>query len=69
MNNMKKSTKCYQCESELDKIIVGLNKKLLGRKILRFYCKICLSNYLEITVEDLLDMVETFKSQGCTLFD
>ena len=66
---MGRLTKCYFCESSLDKIAIGLNKKLLGRNIVRFYCVNCLANYLDITVEDLLDKVEDFKLQGCKLFD
>jgi transposase-like protein len=66
---MAKKIKCYLCESELDKIAVGLNKKLLGRDIQRFYCLDCLAEYLEVTTEILLEKVEEFKLQGCTLFD
>jgi len=66
---MNKHTKCYLCESNLDKIAVGLNKKLLGRNIIRFYCIDCLANHLDVTVEDLLGKVEDFKLQGCKLFD
>ena len=66
---MNKRVKCYFCESSLDKIAVGLNKKLLGRNIIRFYCMNCLANNLDVTIEDLLAKVEDFKLQGCTLFD
>ena len=65
---MAKQIKCYLCEAELDKIAVGLNKKLLGIKVTRFYCLSCLANYLDVTVEELLAKVEEFKEQGCTLF-
>jgi hypothetical protein len=64
-----KKTKCYHCEAELDKVAIGLSKKLLGRNVTRFYCLSCLSNYLEVSVEDLLTKVEDFKSQGCILFN
>lgn len=60
--------KCYLCGSELDKISVGLNKKLLGRNVKNFYCISCLANYLDVSVEDLLSKVEEFKEQGCILF-
>ena len=63
-----KTKKCYLCEVELDKIIISLNRKLLGRNIIRYSCYSCLANYLDITIEDLLDKVEEFKAQGCTLF-
>jgi len=65
----KRANKCCLCESSLDKIVLGLNKKLLGRNITRFYCIDCLANYLDVTAEDLLDKVEDFKLQGCKLFD
>lgn len=63
-----KPGKCYLCDAELDKISVGLNKKLLSRNIKHFYCISCLANYLDVTAEDLLAKVEEFKEQGCKLF-
>jgi uncharacterized protein YlaI len=66
---MSKPIKCYLCDTELDKITFGLNKKLLGRKISRFYCLNCLADYLEITPDELLAKVEEFKVQGCKLFE
>jgi hypothetical protein len=65
---MNKRQKCYLCEAELDKIPIGLNKKLLGKEVKRFYCLACLANYLDVTVDELLAKVEEFKEQGCTLF-
>jgi len=66
---MNKHNKCCICESILDKIAVGLNKKLFGRNIIRLYCIDCLANHLDVTVEDLLAKVEDFKLQGCKLFE
>jgi len=60
--------KCCLCGAELERNSVGLNKKLLGRKIEQFYCMPCLANNLEVTVEDLLVKIEEFKRQGCRLF-
>ena len=65
---MEKTIKCYICESELDKIAIGLNKKLHGRKTAKFFCLSCFAEHLDITVEDLLAKAEDFKAQGCTLF-
>jgi hypothetical protein len=65
---MSKCVKCYLCETGLEKILFGLNKKLLGRKITRFYCLNCLAEYLEVTPDELLAKVEEFKAQGCKLF-
>jgi hypothetical protein len=60
--------KCNLCEADLDKIAVGLNKKLLGMTVKRFYCMSCLADYLDVSVEELLDKAEEFKDQGCILF-
>ena len=46
----------------------GINKKLLGTDIQNYYCMNCLAEYLECSVEELLDKIEEFKEQGCTLF-
>jgi hypothetical protein len=63
-----KQTRCHLCEAELDNIAVGLNKKLLGIKIRRFYCLSCLASYLDVTVEELFAKAEEFKEQGCKFF-
>jgi hypothetical protein len=61
---------CYVCERKmLSKNIIGLNTKLLGKQITRFYCLNCLADYLEITPDELLAKVEEFKAQGCKLFE
>jgi hypothetical protein len=65
---MARKIKCNLCETDLDKIAVGLNKKLLGMKATRFYCMSCLANYLDVTVDELLAKAEELKEQGCTLF-
>lgn len=64
----KKMIKCCCCESNPDKTAVALCKKLLGKETKRFYCLGCLANYLDTTEEELLEKVEEFKEEGCTLF-
>ena len=60
---------CIMCGvSDLDKDTIGINKKMLGTDIINFYCMKCLSEYLGCTVEELVDKVEEFKEEGCTLF-
>lgn len=61
---------CIACgKQNLNKDVVGINKKLLGTDIKTFYCIDCLADYLNCTVEDLLEKIEEFKDEGCTLFD
>ena len=60
---------CIICgKADLNKDTVGINKKLLGENIINYYCLDCLAEYLECTVEELLDKIEEFKSEGCKLF-
>jgi len=47
---------------------VGLNKKFHGKKTTKYFCMNCLSAHLDISVENLLAMIEDFKRQGCALF-
>lgn len=61
--------KCYVCgKIPLTKNEIGLSKKLLNMKQVNYYCLGCLAEYLEVTEEELLDKIEEFKDEGCTLF-
>ena len=60
---------CVVCgNNDLSKDTIGINKKLLGSEISYFYCMECLADYLECTVDELMDKIEEFKAEGCTLF-
>ena len=60
---------CLACgKNKLDKDIIGINKKMLGKEIKTFYCMDCLAAYLGCTVDDLLEKIEEFKDEGCILF-
>ena len=60
---------CIACgKPNLSKDEVGINIKLLGDDITTFYCIDCLSDYLDVTVEDIYDKLEEFKDDGCKLF-
>ena len=60
---------CYVCgKDNLSKDEIGITKKLIDRKAKQFYCLSCLAEYLEVTEEELLDKIEEFKDEGCTLF-
>jgi len=66
---MAKTVNCYVCSKEnLNKNEVGLTKKLINKNAEHFYCLECLAEYLEVDVDCLLEKVEEFKEQGCTLF-
>ena len=47
---------------------IGINIKLLGEKTEAYYCMDCLADYLEVSIQDILDKIEEFKEEGCKLF-
>ena len=60
---------CVICgKTDINKDVIGINKKLLGTDITNFYCLECLADYLECTVDELLDKINEFKEEGCKLF-
>lgn len=62
--------KCFVCDVEIiDKNVVALNKKLLGKDIKNFYCIDCLAEFFGITKEELFAKIEEFKEQGCKMFN
>ena len=66
-NNMSNLI-CNQCNAALNKDLIALNKKLLGKKIDKYLCLECLADYLGATTDDLLIKITEFKEQGCDLF-
>ena len=66
---MANSVNCFVCGKEnLSKNEIGLTKKLLDKNTQQYYCLDCLAEYLEIDTDFLIEKVEEFKEQGCTLF-
>lgn len=67
-----KARKEYACTScrkiPLTKDEMGASKKLLGVDTNQLYCIDCLSAYLEVTSEDILEKIQMFKEDGCELF-
>lgn len=61
-----KASPCISCgKKDLSKDEVGINLKLIGEDTQNFYC---LANVLDVGVQDILDKIEEFKEEGCTLF-
>ena len=64
-----KQVNCAYCHKEkLSKNEIGLNKKLIHPQIERMMCLTCMAAYFETTEEELKQMIERFKQQGCALF-
>ena len=64
-----KASPCISCgKRDLSKDEIGINLKLIGEDTENFYCLDCLANVLDVGVQDILDKIEEFKDEGCTLF-
>jgi hypothetical protein len=64
-----KQINCAYCDKEkLSKNNIGLNKKLIHPQIERMMCLTCMAADFETTEEELNEMIERFKRQGCALF-
>lgn len=62
-------TICEVCGGIIvEKDIIALNKKLYNKDIKSFFCLKCMAENLCASEEDLLDKIEEFKEEGCTLF-
>lgn len=59
---------CVNCDKDLVKDEIALCKKMLGKNTKQFLCLDCLSDYLNTDQEILLEKIEQFKDEGCTLF-
>jgi len=68
MKGVKKIDCAFCDKTNLSKDEIGINKKIIHRQVERFMCLTCLANYSEISEDDLIEMIERFKQQGCALF-
>ena len=60
---------CLACSKKpLDKDTIGINRKMLGTQVKTFSCMACLPAYLGCSADDLLEQLEEFTEEGCTLF-
>ena len=61
--------RCTNCMDNPSKISIALCKKLFGTKTKKILCMNCLANHLDLTVNELMEMAEDFKNEGCQLFE
>lgn len=59
---------CVDCRKDLVKDEIALCKKMLGKNAKQFLCLNCLSEHLNTDQSILLEKIEQFKEEGCTLF-
>lgn len=68
MSGVKQINCAYCGKKKLSKDDIGLNKKFIDHQIERMMCLTCMAEYLETTKEDLNELIERFKREGCALF-
>lgn len=61
-------TKCLTCGKELIPLDVSYSLKILGRSSKKLYCTECLRKSLNLTEEDMQNLYEKWKAEGCMLF-
>lgn len=59
--------KC-SCGNPIQKIDIGLTKKLINRGTTDYLCIHCLAKKFNVSEELLREKAEHFKAMGCTLF-
>jgi hypothetical protein len=59
---------CCDCGKQLSKDEVALSRKLIDADTEDFYCICCFAEYIGCTEQDLIEKIQEFKEQGCTLF-
>jgi len=65
----RRQVDCAYCGKEkLSRNDIGLNKKLVHEQTGRMMCLTCMADDFETTEEELKEMIEGFKRQGCALF-
>ncbi len=59
---------CAQCGAPIGRDEAGLSRKLINRATPKLYCFACLEAMFRIPRERLDEMIEAYRSAGCTLF-
>ncbi len=65
---METGTRCLKCQRALKPVEIGATKKFINRGAKEYYCLSCLADEFHVSEELLLQKIEYFKKQGCTLF-
>lgn len=59
---------CVNCGRKLVRDEIALTRKLINRGASEFMCLTCLAARFNVSEDLLLEKIEHFKKQGCTLF-
>ena len=60
--------RCIRCDAPFFRDDIGANRKFLGRAVLEFMCRECLSRELRVPRQLIDQKIQQFKEEGCTLF-
>lgn len=59
---------CACCQRPIERDEAGLSRKLINRATTKLYCFACLEEMFRIPRAKLDEMIEAYRSSGCTLF-
>ena len=59
---------CLTCKKTLIPLDISYSLKILGRSSKKLYCTECLRKSLNLTEEDMQNLYEKWKAEGCMLF-
>lgn len=65
---MSKKKQCCDCGKSLKKDEIALTRKLIDIDATEFYCLDCMAEFIGCSKQDLIEKIQEFKEQGCTLF-
>ncbi len=60
--------KCIKCGGPVSHTERGLHLKMINRGAKEFMCIHCLSEYIDVSEEELMRKAEQFKKMGCSMF-
>ena len=59
---------CEICKKPLRPLDLGATRKFINRGATKYLCLSCIAEEFHVTEALLLEKIEYFKKQGCTLF-
>ena len=60
---------CRKCGGPVSADAAAMTKKMVNRAETSFFCLTCLAEEFKCPVSLLLEKIEHFRAQGCTLFE
>lgn len=60
---------CVSCSAPLTRDDIALHRKLVNRNATEYMCIKCLASYFSITEKQCRELVDHFRTAGCSIFN